>query len=165
MTIEELNRALAEAAASIPLYMEEQYHKQLERLFEDPDGDGVFNLRYKKIQVGTTVIETPLIALYPLDPLKSKEYQIELDTDLDLSGHTDKKKGDTDDTGVTVHVALKKGLFKHSSELKIKMKFEGRETPEALERLRDELNDKISKALERLPDGGLKVYQMEEGET
>ena len=144
MTLDDILQEMAKAPVDAEIKAQEQAHERFLTLFEDPDGDGVYTPTTHTIQIGDETIEMPLILIRPLWGMKSKNVKFELETDLDLSGHVS-KEGESN-----ISISTKKGLFKHSSTIKISAEFEGVEPPEGIERLRDEFNDRVSKALEKL---------------
>ena len=145
MKLQDITSILSDAALEAQKQAEEQAHERFTQLFEDPDGDGTYTPRYVNIMIGDEKIKAPMFVLMNLTAVKTKEIVFELDTDIDLSGHSS-----SSEDNMSISVSLKKGLFKNSSHLKVSATFEGTDPPEALLQIQDELNNRISHALSKL---------------
>lgn len=148
MKLSDITGIFGEAVMESQKAMEAQVYEQIRFLFEDPDPDDddeTLRPRFFMIEIGDIKIKYPYLALMPLRPAQVKGFKFKLASDLNLSGHEGKEdeKGD-------IHVSFKKGLFGNSSHIEIEGEFEGGQPSEALEQLRDKLNDIIHNALAKI---------------
>lgn len=103
-------------------------------LFEDRDGDGVYELKKDRLQLADQMgFDIPKMCRKLLKSFYADEVEFELETPLMLT--------DDAETSDDIEVSLKSGgLFKSNSILKIKVKMKAAEPPEGLMTLIDKVN-------------------------
>ena len=109
-----------------------------ERLFEEKDGQIV--PRTFTVNVGDVEVMVPLFVLEAARPVRLGSFDIETETDISISDVPDPKEI----PGLSsIQVGLKCGMFKRSSHARIKATFTTEDPPEAVEVLRDKLNQAL----------------------
>ena len=106
-------------------------------LFEDTDGDGVFELKKDRLQLASKMgFDIPKMVRKLQKSFYAEEIEFELETPLHLTGDAE--------TADDIEVSLKAGgLFKSHSFLKIKVKMKASEPPEGLAVLIDKVNAEL----------------------
>lgn len=134
MKLSTLINAFGELGTSLQHGMAEASHERFLQFFEDPDEDGVYELKAKKLKLLNDLgLDVPNLVLRVLTSIITEEMEFELETPLHITEDTDVP----DD----IEVSLKSGeLFKTHSTLKIRIKFKEVDPPEGLLLLQDKVN-------------------------
>ena len=136
--------ALGGVAIELVHAMGNAFDEKFLQIFEDPDGDGIYVLKSRKVQLREGEEPVPLSNLVAriISSMIPKELEFEFETPIHFHDDTD---GDGD-----IEVSLKKtGLFKERSHLKVRMLMEKGDIPEGLQLLRDAVNMNLHKDLEK----------------
>ena len=129
------------------------------RYISEPDQEGISELKTRKIRIGDTILNVPLLGLAPTEHLDLKGLEISFDTVVDMKlpsephhdspddSPDDSPNASTDDSiqgNPKISIGLTKGLLKKGTEINIKAVYELREATETSEQIRDKINKKLS---------------------
>lgn len=153
-SFDDLVEAIAGAVINARELLEAQHLDTMSRYFSDTDGDGKLEARTQTVKLPNTKtdsqddfveVQIPLFALVPLNSLKLKEVEVELEAYLSSleDSETDMAPGsDTLDQGKKVkrkkiNMELSGGGYVGSKKnnVKIKVTMEGSDPPEGLVRV------------------------------